>query len=111
MQPIPLIVTAERDRHRRENAKLYATDPATGRALWQAHVAGGVRAALATGGRIWVLTTSDTRPADELVALDPDTGRAVARVGLPTSGGVALQAVGSDLWVTDQNGDIHIVHP
>jgi sugar lactone lactonase YvrE len=111
MQPIPLIVTPTAIVIDGQNAKLYATDPATGRALWQAHMAGGAHAALASGGRIWVLTTSDTRPTDELVALDPKTGRAISRVGLPTSGGAALQAVGSDLWVTDSDGDIHIVHP
>jgi hypothetical protein len=63
------------------------------------------------GGHIWILTTSASTPDDELVALDPDDGRVIARVGLPTGDGVALRAVGSDLWVTGSGGDVHIVHP
>ena len=90
---------------------LYARDPADGRRVWETPAAGGVDSIAYSGGRIWILTTSATRPTDELLALDPGTGRAVARIGLPTSGGVALVAVGSDLWVTDNNGDLHIVHP
>ena len=61
-----------------------------------------MRSAVTVDNRIWVLTSSATKPVDELLALDPDIRRAVARIGLPTGGGVALQAVGSDLWVTDQ---------
>ena len=90
---------------------LFARDPASGRLIWEAHTAGAVRSIVYTGDRIWTLTTSATRPTDELVALNPGNGRAVARIGLPTAGGVALEAVGRDLWVTDHDGDLHIVHP
>jgi hypothetical protein len=90
---------------------LYARDPASGHLVWDAPMAGGVRSVVYADGRLWILTTSSTKPTDELVALDPGTGRAVARIGLPTTGGVSLQAVGRDVWVTDHNGDLHIVHP
>jgi outer membrane protein assembly factor BamB len=90
---------------------LYARDRDTGRAVWEAQLRSRARAAVVVGDRLWILTSSTTEPTDELVALDPDSGRAVARIGLPTSGGVALKAVASDLWVTDQDGDVHIVHP
>jgi hypothetical protein len=88
-----------------------ARDPGTGRALWKVRMPGGMRAAVVAGGRVWILTTSDTRPADDLVALDPATGRTVERISLPTSGGIAVAVVGSSLWVTDASGAVDIVHP
>jgi outer membrane protein assembly factor BamB len=111
MQPTQLVVLPRVIVLDGESGTLYARDRETGRTVWQARMPSRLRSAVTVGNRIWILTASATRPVDELVALDPDTGRAVARIGLPTSGGVALQAVGSDLWVTDHNGDVHIVHP
>ena len=108
---IPLVVVPEAVIIDGQDGILYARDPASGRPLWRVPIAGGVRSALAADGRIWILTASSASAQQELVALDPDTGRAIDRIGLPTGDGVSVQAVGSDLWVTAGSGDIHIVHP
>ncbi len=111
MMPIELVVLPHAIVINGGNGTLYARDRRNGRTVWTAPLPSHLRSAVTVGNRIWILTGSATKPVDELVALDPGTGRAVSRIGLPTGGGVALQAVGSDLWVTDQNGDVHIVHP
>ena len=108
---VPLVVMPQAVVIDGQDGMLYARDPATGRPLWRVPIAGGVRSALAADGRVWILTASSASTRQELVALDPDTGRAVVRIGLPTGDGVSLQAVGSDLWVTSGSGGVHIVHP
>ena len=111
MFPIPVVVVPGLVVYAGGPAMVYAADAPTGRVRWQTHLAAGARAAVVAGGRIWILTTSATSSNDELVALDPADGRVVARIGLPAGDGVALRAVGSDLWVTSSGGDVHIVHP
>ena len=111
MMPIELVVLPHAIVINGGNGTLYARDRRNGRTVWTAPLPSHLRSAVTVGNRLWILTGSATKPVDELVALDPGTGRAVSRIALPTGGGVALQAVGSDLWVTDQNGDVHIVHP
>jgi outer membrane protein assembly factor BamB len=108
---IPLVVVPEAIVIDGQDGTLYARDPASGRPLWRVPIAGGVRSAAAADGRIWILTASSASTKQQLVALDLDTGRTVVRIGLPTDGGSSLHAVGSDLWVTDGSGDVHIVHP
>jgi PQQ-like domain len=111
VNPFPLVALPQAVVVDEENATVAALDRRTGRTLWHTHLAGGMRAAVMAGDRLWILTTSDTRPADDLVALDPGTGRTVARIGLPNNGGRAVAAVGSALWVTGETGDVDIVHP
>jgi outer membrane protein assembly factor BamB len=94
-----------------EHGTVLARDAASGRTLWRASVPGGIRSAAADGDRLWILTASESDLRDELVALDPGSGRVTGRIALPDGGGRAVQAVGGALWVTNENGDIHIVNP
>lgn len=107
----PLIVVPQAVIVHEDTGAVAAVDPRTGRGLWRAAVAGGMRSAAMLDGRLWILTSSATRPVDELVALDPGSGRALARIELPDAGGSSVNVVGPELWVTDESGDVDIVHP
>jgi len=110
-KPFPLVALPQAVIIPEEQGAVTALDPRNGRGLWRAHLAGDMRGAVMHGERLWILTSSATRPVDELVALDPGSGRAVARIDLPDAGGSSVNAVGPELWVTDESGDVDIVHP
>jgi outer membrane protein assembly factor BamB len=88
---------------------LLGVDARTGKERWRIRSAGEIRSWASADGRLWILTPSDTGAGYQLVALNPDTGRATARVALPSTGARGLVAAGGSLWVTLQNGQLAVV--
>jgi outer membrane protein assembly factor BamB len=84
-------------------------DPGTGQERWRARIGSEIRAWATAGGRLWILTASDSGPGYQLLALDPGTGRATARVALPGAGARALVSAGGALWATLQDGRLAVV--
>jgi hypothetical protein len=78
----------------RQDGSLANLDPRTGRVLWAARLGLAPSDLALSGGRLWVLLADPAAPADQLLALDPDTGRTVMRISLGTDDGRALVAAG-----------------
>ena len=74
----------------RENGSIASIDPGTGKPFWVARFGVAPRDLALSGGRLWVLVHDPAAAADELVALDPDTGRTVERIGLGTQDAQSL---------------------
>jgi hypothetical protein len=76
----------------RNDGSLANVDPRTGSVLWAAGLGLAPSDLVVSGGRLWVLLADPAAPADQLLALDPDTGRTVMRISLGTDDGRALVA-------------------
>jgi hypothetical protein len=81
----------------------------SGRVRRGAEAGAGVNATLQLDGRVWILISDPAEQHDDLLALDPATGRVTDRITLPLTGGDAIVPVGGSLWVTGQDGDVAVV--
>jgi hypothetical protein len=83
-------------------------DPASGRALWRAAI-DRIGPDAAAGGRLWA--EAPGRHGDGLVALDPRSGRTVARLPVGEFGVLAMERIGPELWMATAGGDVVVVRP
>ena len=85
-------------------------DATTGQRRWRTEL-GAARSIAMLDGRLWLAVPSPTRPRDDLLAVDPATGRVVSRSPLPASGAQAVVPVGDALWVVMHDGAVAVVRP
>jgi streptogramin lyase len=83
-------------------------DPANGRVLWRTRAV-NVGAAAEARGLIWL--ESGERSGDRVIAVDPRSGRTVARVRVGEYGVLSMGRVGSELWMTTAGGGLIILRP
>jgi streptogramin lyase len=83
-------------------------DPTSGRVLWRAPI-DRIGPVAAARGRLWA--EAPGRAGDRLVALDPRSGRAVAKVPVGEDGVLAMERIGSELWMATAGGDVVVVRP
>jgi hypothetical protein len=83
-------------------------DPKTGRLLWRAAVP-EIGAVASQAGRLWLETPG--RAGDRVIALDPRTGRTVASVEVGEFSATWMAPVGSELWLSSENGHIAVISP
>ena len=95
----------------RRGGTLANTDPVTGRDRWAVHVGRQPRDVTMTAGRLWVLLAEPGAGRDELRALDPGSGRLVARIALPADDARAITPAGVAPLVTTDGGDLIAVRP
>ena len=95
----------------RQGGTLANTDPVTGRDRWAVHVGSQPRDVTMTAGRVWVLLAEPGARRDELRALDPGSGRQVARIALPVDDARAIAPAGVAPLVTTHSGALIAVRP
>jgi outer membrane protein assembly factor BamB len=92
-----------------QDGSLAGIDALTGHTRWTARLESGLRDVAMAGRRVWLLLGAGGR--DRLQALDPATGRTVARVTLPTGEARAIATAGDRLFVTTGDGRVVAVRP
>ena len=85
---------------------LVSLDPLSGHRRWAVRVGARPQDIAMVGGRLWILAGGN-----QLRALDPGTGRLVARVSLPTEDALTIAAAGATPVVTTQSGELIAVSP
>jgi len=94
----------------RGSGAVWALDAGSGKLLAEIEVGGGPLALLADPPRRHVYAIADT--TDELVEIDADTQRIVARVGLPGRPAAAAQVPGGPVYVVGPDeGELWVVVP
>ena len=92
-----------------EQGSIASVDPISGRRRWTARLGSRPRDLTLIGDRLWVLIASGSAGRDQLVALDPRTGRVVAHVALPGVDAQAITSDGSTPMVTTADGHLLVV--
>ena len=80
---------------------LVSIDPVSERRQWSVRVGSRPQDLALIGGRLWTLMGGN-----ELRALDPGTGRTVARVALPVDDALTIASTGATPLVTTQSGQL-----